>query len=105
MRAGQLTEKVLWLKRKITVNAYNEQEENFDVMGELCAEVQVSSNSLQLKIEREVELQTLTAVVRSYNNIQIADRVEWRGNTYDVASVLPDRKLNRLILTLKLIEV
>lgn len=104
MRAGQLNEIITLYKRVITLNEYNEQKEDYVEYIKVRADVQPSSSALQMQIERETEVQTVVASVRSYVQVAHADRVKWRDNMYDVSAIMPDRKLNRLVLTLKLAD-
>ena len=105
MRAGQLNEIITLYKRVMTTNEYNEQNLNFVESIKVRADVQPSSSSLQMQIDRETEVQTVAASVRSYVQVAHADRAKWRDNMYDITAIMPDRKLNRLVLTLRLADV
>lgn len=105
MRAGQLIERVKWYRYTLTLNAYNEQREVFIYNGTLRADIVASNANMSVMLERETETQSVTMSVRLYNAVAIGDRIEWRGNTYNVVSAVPDHKNKRLVCILKLVDV
>lgn len=105
MRAGQLTERVKLYGYTVTYDAYNEQRRIYIYQGTLKADIVASNANVSVMLEREVDTQSVTMSVRIYNNIHIGDRIEWRGETFDVVSVVPDRKISRLVCILKLADV
>jgi head-tail adaptor len=104
MRAGQLTQRVEWLRRTIESNKYNEQREVYTPMGELRADVSPSNGNIALEYERETSTQTLQMSVRHYNDMRITDRIKWNNSLWEVVNVIPDNKIMRKVLTLKLVE-
>lgn len=104
MRAGQLTQRVEWLRRTIETNKYNEQREVYTLMGVLRADIAPSNGNVALEMEREVSTQSLQMSVRHYNDIRITDRMRWNGSLWEVANVIPDTKIMRKLLTLNLVE-
>lgn len=104
MRAGQLTQRVEWFRRTIQNNKYNEQREVYVSMGELRADVAPSNGKVYVGYERELANQSLQMSVRHYNDVRITDRFRWNNSMWEVDNVIPDAKIMRKLLTLKLVE-
>lgn len=104
MRAGQLTQRVEWFRRTIQNNKYNEQREVYVSMGELRADVALSNGKVYVGYERELSNQSLQMSVRHYNDVRITDRFRWNNSMWEVDNVIPDAKIMRKLLTLKLVE-
>lgn len=104
MRAGQLTQRVEWYRRTIKVNEYNEQREEYSLLGALRADITQGSGTMSVLMEREWSTQSLQMSVRHYNDVHLTDRFRYNGNLYEVTNVIIDAKVMRKLITLRLID-
>lgn len=105
MRAGDLNETVSLLKRVVTDSDYGGQVETWSTEGTYRADIASQSGNIAVVngIE-QLETTVMRFIVRRHVPVVVGDRFVWRGNTYHVASVVPDRFKAWLQVTAELIN-
>lgn len=102
MRAGQLTETVELWRKVVTTSAYNEQVESYERLQYMRADVVPHQGGMGVGGGIEHSTQPIDFRVRIYNYVKYTDRIKWRGDTYEVVSVVRDRKNSMLIVSAEL---
>lgn len=104
--AGDLNERVTILRRSSTRDAMGGQIENWQVRCELWAQVQPMSAGEQYRRQQIQAKADWKVTVRYNGDIAPADRVSWRGRTFEIKGILnPDMRRRFLDLACEELQV
>lgn len=87
LRAGLLREQIVVKRRTVTRNDYGEEVDTWTDVLTTRARVDFRSGTRMVDVNEVADPHTVTFIVRLNVQVNVYDRIEWRGRLYSVQSV------------------
>lgn len=104
MNAGMLTEKIEIFRKRIVVNDYSEEVEEWERICTTRAGLKHKSGGVTVEGKEITSMYTKEFLMWYYVNIDEFDRIKWENKLYNVLDITPNKENNNKTVTVELVN-